>query len=108
MLSLRKKSDAPVAAPLWRPNSRNFERLPDTKVVRTTFFVNTAAVAAALGLLLWVGYGEYKLKNLSSQIAEAQGQIDANAKQNAEALRLTKLFTDEDRKIVEAEALLKV
>ena len=48
MLSLTKKSDAvPVAAPLWHTNFRNFDRLPDTKVVRTAFFVNTAAGAVA-------------------------------------------------------------
>lgn len=108
MLSLTKKSDAPVAAPLWHTNFRNFERLPDTKVVRTTFFVNTAAGAAAIALLLWVGYGEYRLNNLSGQIAQSQAQIDGNAKPNAEALRLTKVFADEDKKLAEAEAFLKV
>lgn len=108
MLSLTKKSDAPVAAPLWHPNFRNFERLPDTKVVRTTFFVNTAAGAVALGLVMWLGYGEYRLKNLGTQIAEAQAQIDSNAKQNAEALRLTQVFTDEDKKISEAENFMKM
>jgi hypothetical protein len=107
MLSLTKKSDVPVAAPLWHTNFRNFERLPDTKVVRTTFFVNTAAGAAALALLLWVGYGEYKLNNLSGQIAESKAEIDRNAKQNTEALRLTQIFTEEDKKIAEAEAFLK-
>jgi hypothetical protein len=108
MLSLTKKSDVPVAAPLWHTNFRNFERLPDTKVVRTTFFVNTAAGAAALGLLLWVGYGEYKLNNLAGQIQEAEAEIAKNSKQNAEALRLTQVFTDEDKKVVEAEAFLKM
>lgn len=107
MLSLTKKSDAPVAAPLWHPNFRNFERLPDTKVVRTTFFVNVGAGAAALALLLWVGYGEYRLNNLSGQMAAADAQMAANAKQNTEALRLTKIFADEDKKIAEAEAFLK-
>lgn len=108
MLSLTKKSDTPVAVPLWHTNFRNFERLPDTKVVRTTFFVNTAAGAAALALLLWVGYGEYRLNNLTAQITESQAQIDANAKQNAEALRLTKVFADEDKKLAEAAAFIKV
>ena len=108
MLSLTKKSDAPVAAPLWHPNFRNFERLPDTKVVRTTFFVNTAAGAVAAALILWLGYGEFRLKNLSAQIAEAQAKIDANAKQNAEALRLSQVFADEEKKIAEAEAFMKM
>ena len=97
MLSLTKKSDEPVAAPLWHTNFRNFERLPDTKVVRTTFFVNTAAGAVAIALLMWLGYGEYRLHNLSEQIAASQREIDANAKRNTEALRLTKIFSDEDR-----------
>jgi hypothetical protein len=108
MLSLTKKSDGPIAAPLWHTNFRNFERLPDTKVVRTTFFVNTAAGAAALALLLWVGYGEYRLNNLTGQIAEAQAKIDASAKQNAEALRLSQVFVEEDKKLAEADAFLKV
>lgn len=108
MLSLTKKSDAPVAAPLWHPNFRNFERLPDTKVVRTTFFVNVGAGAAALALLLWLGYGEYRLNNLNGQIREAQAQIDANAKANAEALRLTAIFNEEEKKITDAENFIKV
>lgn len=109
MLSLTKKSDAvPVAAPLWHTNFRNFDRLPDTKVVRTAFFVNTAAGAVAIALLLWLGYREYRLYNLSEQIAGAQSEIDSNAKKNAEALRLSQIFTDEDKKLTEAEAFLKV
>src|SRR3954465_3315363 len=109
MLSLSKKSDDQAEGePLWHANFRNFERLPDTKVVRTTFFVNTAAGAAAIALALWLGYREYTLKNLGSQIAEAQAQIDANAKQNAEALRLTQAFSDEDKKIADAEAFMKM
>ena len=108
MLSPTKKSDAPVAAPLWHPNLRNFERLLDTKVVRTTFFVNVGAGAAALALLLWLGYGEYRLNNLNVQIKEAQAQIDANTKQNAEALRLTGVFNEEEKKITEAENFIKV
>jgi hypothetical protein len=103
-LSLSKKSDAQSAAPIWHPNFRNFERLPDTKVVRTTFFINTAAVAVALSLLLWVGYREMQIHNLSGQVADAQAQIDGNLKQSDEALRLSKAFVDEEKKLAEAFA----
>lgn len=104
-LSLPKKSDAqPAVAPLWHPNFRNFERLPDTKVVRTTFFVNTAAIAVTLSLLLWFGYNEYHIKNLTDQVADAQKQIDDNSRQNKEALRLSKIFADEQKKLAEAGA----
>ena len=104
-LSLSKKSDAqPALAPVWHPNFRNFERLPDTKVVRTTFFINTAAVAVALSLLLWVGFRELHIRNLREQVADAQGQIDDNSKQSNEAIRLSKVFADEEKKLAEAVA----
>lgn len=105
MLSLTKKSETqPVAAQLWHTNFRNFERLPDTKVVRTTFFINTAAIAITIGLVLWLGYREYHIYSLGEQIADAQKQIDSNAKQNTEALRLSKIFAEEQGKLDEAEA----
>lgn len=109
MLSLTKKSDAqPVAAPLWHTNFRNFDRLPDTKVVRTTFFINTAAVVVALGMILWLGQREYTNYNLKEQKAEAQRQIDGNKKQDAEALRLTAQFQAEEKKLTEVITFIKV
>jgi hypothetical protein len=108
MLSLTKKSDAePVAATQWHTNFRNFERLPDTKVVRTTFFVNTAAIAITLGMLLWLASREMTILGIREQTAEAQRQIEANRKQNGEALRLSKIFSDEQKKLTEAEAFVK-
>lgn len=109
MLSLKKKSDAqPAAAPLWHPNFRDFDRLPDTKVVRTTFFINTAAIAAAVGMLLWLGYREFNNHNIGQQIAEANAQIESNRKQNDEALKQAKAFADEEKKLAEALAFVKV
>jgi hypothetical protein len=105
MLSLTKKSETqPAAAQLWHTNFRNFERLPDTKVVRTNFFIITVAVGITLGLLLWLGYREYHIFSLGEQIAEGQKVIDSNAKQNNEALRLSRIFADEQRKLNEAQA----
>src|SRR3954464_4399212 len=102
MLSLTKKSDAePAAAANWHTNFRNFERLPDTKVVRTTFFVNTAAIAIAAGLLLWLASREITNVGIRDQIAEARHQIDANRKQNADAIRLSKAFAAEQTKLAE-------
>jgi hypothetical protein len=109
MLSLKRKSDAqPVAAPRWHANFRNFERLPDTKVVRTAFFINTAAVAAAVGVILWLGNAEYKNHAIREQIAVAEADIEANKRPNAEAVRLSKQFADETKKFVEAAAFLNI
>jgi hypothetical protein len=109
MLSLKKKSDAqPMAAPLWHPNFRDFDRLPDTKVVRTTFFINTAAIAAAVGMLLWLGYREFNNHDIGQQIAEANAQIEGSRKQNDEALKQAKAFADEEKKLAEAMTFVKV
>lgn len=109
MLSLKKKSDAqPAAAPLWHPNFRDFERLPDTKVVRTTFFINTAAIAAAVVMVLWLGFREYNGHNIGQQVAEANSQIESNRKQNDEAIKQAKIFADEEKKLAEAAAFMKV
>ena len=106
-LSLSKKSDAqPAVAPVWHPNYRNFERLPDTKVVRTTFFINTAAVAVALSLLLWLGYREMHIRSLNELVADAQRQIDGNLKQSTEAIRLSKVFADEEKKLADTAAFI--
>lgn len=107
-LTLSKKSDAaPAVVPRWHPNFRNFEKLPDTKVVRTTFFINAAAVTIALGLLLWTGNRELEINTLDAQITEAEAQIARDTKQNAEALRLTKIFTAEEAKLNEALAFVE-
>ena len=108
MLSLSKKSDDQAdVEPLWHSNFRNFERLPDTKVVRTTFFVNTAAIAVSLVLLLWFGYREYHIRTLEQQIAEAQQQIDSNLKQNREALKMSQTFIAEEKKLAEVVGFLR-
>jgi len=96
---LSKKSDAePAAAPLWHPNFRNYERLPDTKTVRTALLVNLVAGTAAVVMLGWVGYREYEIHNMSQQQAEAETIIERDTAKNNEALRLSKLFTDEEKK----------
>ncbi|MDP1580100.1 MAG: hypothetical protein Q8M02_07470 [Candidatus Didemnitutus sp.] len=107
LLQLKRRDAAPAAAPVWHPNFRNFERLPDTKVVRTTFFINVASIALAVllaGITSWV---EYQSHVLVQQTEGAQAAIDKQKKQNAENLRLTKLFADEEKKFAEATAFVR-
>ena len=70
-----EKARAPLV-PAWHPNFRNFQRLPDTKPVRTVFFINGLAVVVALVLLLFVAYQEYALFTVNRQIAELEAQIE--------------------------------
>lgn len=93
--------------PAWHPNFRNHERLPDTKVVRTQFFVNFASIAVAAGLLLYFCYQEYTIRNLARQVAEWQAQIDTNRKAGDQARALSRKFADEEKKLNEVGGFLK-
>jgi len=99
-LALTKKSDAAVVVvPAWHPNLRHAENLPDTKVVRTAFFVNGAAMLVAIALALYLGIQEWKLHEVNKQIADWQRQIDRDKRESAQAVK-----TYEDFKLEEAKA----
>jgi hypothetical protein len=105
---LKKKSDAAAApeVPAWHPNFRNYEKLPDIKVIRTAFFVNGAAIFAALALLVYFGYEELKLRAVTSQVADWQKQIDRTKKESEAAIATYKKFQAEEAKINEVEAFV--
>ncbi|ACB73932.1 PilN domain-containing protein [Opitutus terrae] len=107
---LKKKSEAAAAAalpPAWHPNFRNFERLPDTKVVRTAFFINGIAVLVAVMMLLWCAYQEYNLFDLRRQISAAQAQIDRDQKPSAEMIALHKQFQAAAARVTEVDTFIK-
>jgi hypothetical protein len=108
-LPLTKKSDAtPVVTPHWHPNFRNYERLPDTKVVRTTFFINAASIVVAAVLLFFLGKHQYNLHELNAQIADAEADIARDQKANADAIRSSDSFGEELKKISEAETFARM
>jgi hypothetical protein len=106
---LKKKSEAAAAplVPAWHPNFRNYEKLPDIKVVRTAFFVNFAAGSIALVALTLFGLQEYKLHNLRAQIDDWQRQIDQNKRKSDQMVALFKKFQAEEAKILEVDAFIK-
>ncbi|HYD83830.1 MAG TPA: hypothetical protein VEA63_07245, partial [Opitutus sp.] len=104
---LKRKTDAATSGtPPWHPNFRNFERLPDTKVVRTAFFVNGLAIVVATILLLWFAYQEYQLRDLKRQATEWQEQIDRDRPASNKAIADFKKFQAEGAKVKEIEAFL--
>lgn len=110
MLSLlKKKSDVSAApqVPAWHPNFRNYEKLPDIKVVRTAFFVNGAAISLALALLIYFGFEEWKLRSLNLQITDWQRQIDANKKGSDQAVVLFNKFKAEEARLLEVDRFVK-
>lgn len=110
MLSLlKKKSDASAApqVPAWHPNFRNYERLPDIKVVRTAFFVNVAAITVALGLLIYFGFAEWNLRVVKGQVAEAEAQIARDKKESDQAVAAFGKFRTEETRIKDVDAFVK-
>jgi hypothetical protein len=106
----KRKSEAPAAAtamPSWHPNFRNFERLPDTKVVRTAFFVNGVAAVIAAIALLWVCYQQYQLHDLNRQIGVWQQQIDRDRPGSQRTVALYKKFQVEQSRVNEVETFLQ-
>jgi hypothetical protein len=104
-----KKGDKAAAAlaPSWHPNFRNFDRLPDVKVVRTSFFVNCAAIVIVSGVLLYLGLQEYKLHGIRIQISDCERQIEENKKPSEQAVRLYVKFQGEEKKAEEVAAFIK-
>jgi hypothetical protein len=110
MLSLLKKKSDEAAAPAvssWHPNFRNYEKLPDIKVVRTAFFVNGAAVFVALALGIFCGFREMQLAGVNSQIAEEQGKVDRDKKASGDAVKAYKEFQAEEARANEVDEFVK-
>ena len=103
--SLSKKSDA-SAVPAWHPNLRIVKNLPDTKVVRTAFFVNGAAALVVIILALYLGHEEWRLHGVRREIADWQTQIDTHKKESQDALALYADFKTEEAKTSEVASFV--
>ena len=108
MLSLKKKTEATgPLVPSWHPNFRNYEQLPDTKVVRTAFFINVGSIVVALALLIYFGLGELQLQNLRTQADDWQAQIEQNRPASTAAVGKFTQFKAEEAKIREVDAFMQ-
>lgn len=79
MFSLGKNKKDSIS---WHVDFRLVDRLPDTKVVRTSFLVNLVTCGLCGMILLVVGYREIKIMSLNSQIRSASADLDAGTKAN--------------------------
>jgi hypothetical protein len=107
---LKKKTKAASATtqmPAWHPSFRNYERLPDIKVVRTVFFVNGVAITLVLALFIVFIVKEYRLFSLRHQVAQAQAEIDRDKRGSDQAIALFKKFQNEEKRMLEIDAFLK-
>jgi hypothetical protein len=107
MLSLLKKSDAaPLVQPFWHPDFRNREKLPDIKVVRTTFWINGPAIFIVIALGLYFGVQEWQLRALKMQIADTEARIARDKRPSEQAVALFKKFQPEEARIIEVNTFV--
>lgn len=107
MLSLKKKTDtAGPQTPAWHPDFRDRESLPDTKVIRTAFFVNGIAVVVALSLLIMFGLNELEIRSLRSQVTEWEQHIARDQTASSQAVAKYRKFQAEERKFKEVETFV--
>lgn len=110
MLSLLNKSAGDKAAAQvipWRPDFRDVTRLPDTKTVRTSFFVNVIAIAVTLALALFVAQREWEVVNLRQSLADVEARITSAQPGSEKAQAAYKAFQAEEKKFLEAHALVR-
>ena len=110
MLSLLNKSGGDKAALQtipWRPDFRDVSQLPDTKTVRTDFFVNLMAVVFAGALAIYVGQREWEAAQIRGDLADAEARIAEATPGSQKAQAAYKLFQEEEAKFNEAFAYVR-
>lgn len=108
MLSLKKKAEAAgPQTPSWHPNFRNYEALPDTKVVRTAFFVNVGAITVTLALVIYFAIGELNLHGIRGQIEDTKAQIERDKPGSDAAVAKFRKFQEQEKRIAEVDAFVK-
>jgi len=103
----KKTDSAGPQTPNWHPNFRNYETLPDTKVVRTAFFTNVGASVVALSLLIYVGLDELQLHGLHGQIQDVRQQIERDEAASNLAVAQYQKFQENEARIKEVDAFVK-
>ena len=91
----------------WHPDFRNSQRLPDTKVVRTSFLLNGVAVLVAAVAVMALLHQVYQLRELNSEVDQWQQQIDRDKGPSAQAVGLYKKFQAEAARMNAVDAFLK-
>jgi hypothetical protein len=105
---LKKKVEATTSqVPAWHPNFRNYQKLPDIKVVRTAFFINGFAALIAIGLIVGTVVREFDLYKKKESIAQIQAQIDKDEPESKKAIALFNKFKDEEKRANDVEAFVK-
>lgn len=96
------KPSAGVAS-YWHPNYRIAETLPDTKVIRTSFVVNSIAFVFMAAVIAFVVQREMAVSELQRQVSELDASIAAATPRYNEAQKRQKEFSAAGAKLKEIE-----
>ena len=83
----------------WHADFRIVDRLPDTKVIRTKFLINSIAIVAAVILIAIVGLREINKIAIRGSIASLSLEINTRTKANKELARSDLAFRQLSNKI---------
>jgi hypothetical protein len=103
LLALKKsadKSDSKQAL-AWHPNFADVEKLPDVKVVRTKFFVNSASILVLCAVLFFVGKRELALYQLNNELVSVEVDISRKKPESDRSLAAYNKFKLEEKKLTE-------
>jgi hypothetical protein len=90
----------------WHPNFRIVESLPDTKVIRTSFLVNSVSVAFLLAAATVFVLREQGLAEVRGQTSAFEARIVASTPRYTQAIKLQKEFSEAEKRLKEIEAFV--
>ena len=103
MRKLSKKS-APARSDSWRPNFRDYDTLPDVRVVRTKFFLPAFAISVAAALTAYILFQEYRAMGITEDIQALEAEVATYRERHDEKVDLNAEFMKVSRKLNEVVA----
>jgi hypothetical protein len=98
-MALSFKKANKVVMQSWRPDFRDFDRLPDVKRIRTDFLLNSVTGVLSLSLLIWLILNITTVSSLRGQVGELDQKIEANSAANRDNIQLNNQFQTHSRYI---------
>lgn len=104
MFSFKKKNESKLR---WHPDFRVVDQLPDTKIVRTRFLVNSFGVAIFVILLVFVGLRELTKFGIVESISSAEQEILEKSSTNRNLEKMNREFRSLSTKLQDIKSFNK-
>ncbi|WP_162028048.1 MULTISPECIES: hypothetical protein [unclassified Lentimonas] len=93
--------------PYWRPDFKIQSTLPDIKVIRTDFIINSVAVALAMLAVFTLLKGEYRAHVLRGSITAMEERIEAAQAADSQSLKESAHFRQSAQSVVELQRFFR-